>query len=519
MGETHFDPETCIRCTCEPSGTTNCINIPNCEPPDAGTEPDASVQPDQGFTGAADGSPNCSPLENRCLDERRAERCLPDGTLTVIECGETTRCVVDRCALPACEPGALFCVRGQRLHCGPDGYSFVNDDPCAPGEICADDGVCVNPQADVMLIVDTSSSMSRPVIEADPRPFPECEDPQAPHTRLGLVKLALRTLFQSDDALGLRLALQRFPQQPTATALCGPGHYEEDRLELDPDLRSLDADAFSALRARTLAVPFTRDGAPAIDALLRWTDFNERWGPLPDPCDTCPGLCIEGQCQGHLDPELRATGETPLGRSLFVAGETFRHEILREGRACVADADCQSPHYTCREGACHDPLYDCRPYVVVLFTDGAENFDPVDSFFHPVVQARRMNVGLHCEDDGDCLSPARCDANRCVVGRCEFDEGRGCQLDGDCENGPCLQDPPPPGGFGASPITHPGGRPAQLTVHVVDAVGGHIANRQTAWWGGGRYQQVQSLDVNGLLAALQPLLDTKGLVDRCVSAR
>ncbi|MCA9548288.1 MAG: hypothetical protein KC613_27985, partial [Myxococcales bacterium] len=433
VGEAEIDPLTCVRCECNADGTLGCINLPGCQPADAG--PDRGPRPDEGIAGGQDASPEaCTAEQNGCVDPMTARRCLPNGQLVELECVGEERCVLDRCARPICTPGELYCSLGRRKRCDETGFDGTPE-PCGDGHVCVEDR-CVDPQGDVLLVIDTSGSMLDPVAPPTPQDFPVCEDPDAPYTRIGLVKRALRELFASEAADGLRLAMQRFPQTTRSLGVCGPGHYQAaDTLPGHTEQPSLTRDQLSAGLPHILAVPFTADGSFPAQALDRWIDFDEQYGVISEDCVACPSdsQCVDGECVGHLEPELRAQGSTPLGRSLFYGSEYFRHFVLREGKACRADADCDSPHYTCQDGACHDPLYDCRPYVVILFTDGGESVDPEpDDLFNPVVQARRLNLGLDCADAGDCFAPAECLEGRCVTGRCQGAPTEGCLADADC---------------------------------------------------------------------------------------
>ena len=159
---------------------------------------------------------------------------------------------------------------------------------------------------------------------------------------------------------------------------------------------------------------------------MEWVDFDEVYDISETECTlslNCPSeagkaWCIGQKCAVLVEPELHATGGTPLGRSLFYAGEILRHLVVAEGRPCSADSDCGSPHYTCVEGACRDPYRACRPNLIVMFTDGGESFDNFpETFFHPQVQAKRLHYGLGCTSDADCLNGAAC-----VSGICELPE-------------------------------------------------------------------------------------------------
>ena len=234
-----------------------------------------------------------------------------------------------------------------------------------------------------------------------------------------------------------------------------------------------------------------------------------------------------------MDPELRGVGFTPIGKSLFYAGEYFRHQVLVEGKACMADADCASPHHTCVDGLCHDPLHECRPNVVVLLTDGGETEDrDSGTFFHPRAQAKRLHYGLGCAGDADCAGGATCQAGSCQPPLLPYPDGTQmcsvfgipCAADGDCISpctggqcpvtcGPARVDGMTQGEAGR--ITDQAGHPVSLTLHVVDASGVDGGNADLAAYGGGLHVSVDLVDVDALVQRLQPLLDTKTLLARC----
>jgi hypothetical protein len=281
-----------------------------------------------------------------------------------------------------------------------------------------------------------------------------------------------------------------------------------------------------------MAVPFSPNTTENdTAALLAWMDFTETIASTGTSCifgTDCPsGICDNGVCQEHDNPELRGIGATPLGKSLFYAGEYLRHFVLVEGQPCGTDSDCGSPNHTCVEGACHDPYAECRPTSIILFTDGIETVnDNLATFFHPRVQAKRLHFGLGCSSDADCLNEATC-----VSGICEPPAWLGlpekqcnsitmaCDSNADCPDFNCGKSLPCPGKCETTAIgvTSPAanhikdyqGNPLPITIHVVDASGYANGNALIATYGGGEHVSVAFDDLDQLVSQLTTLFDTK----------
>ena len=449
----------------------------------------------------------------------------------------------------ACDPATpVFCSAGQRFRCDPGNGDIVSE-PCALGEACVG-GQCVGIQGNVLLLVDTSTSMNavvgRDIYARDcvgagcPEwSWPACDDAAAPATRIARVKVALQRLFESDEAARLRMALQRFPQRGDDSPDCDDGYnwglraMEDHNNQTSTSLETW----FGANLGQVIAVPFSDGAEPPLDALNRWVDFTESTRPTAQACvnnwDCASNICEADRCLEVSDPELRGVGFTPIGKSLFYAGEYFRHRVLVEGKACSADADCASPHHTCVDGACHDPLHECRPNVVVLLTDGGETEDRDPSaYFHPRVQAKRLHTGLGCMVDADCAGDGTCIEGSCQPANIPYADGErmcsvygtACANDGDCiepcTNGQCAVTCGPARVSGATQgpagrITNYAGEPVSLTVHVVDASGVDRGNADIAAYGGGVQVGVDLADIDSLVERLRPLLDTKALLARC----
>ncbi len=429
-------------------------------------------------------------------------------------------------------------------------------------------------RANVVLLVDTSGSMNALIADGtDPADcvgdacpaweFPACDDPQAPQTRLGRAKVALQGLVRSEPAQVHRIALQRFPQTDGLLPIlithpsCGGGGWYRGHTEmLGPgDAHSLEADFLAERLPQFMAVPHGPHGETDTDEIVRWTDFEGDAEATERECSQqggghgqcAPGFCFwpDGVCYERTGPELRAVGQTPLGRSLFYAGEYFRHYVVKEGMPCGEDADCGSPDYRCEQGACRDPLVACRPNLVVLFSDGAETEeDDPDSFFNPRVQAKRFQFGLGCDGPDDCLSGARCSEGICLppvrpplpTRLCAGPPAdpavpgeRSCDEDADCPEYRCgALGQTCPGhcalsGFdydddeGFDTLTNPAGHRIRLTVHVIDASGHPSGNALLAAAGGGSHASVDFADPEVLVERFVTVLNLKADVSACLN--
>lgn len=535
-GQRVDDPDSCLSCVCV-GGEARCQPLPGCGPDatpglDAAPHPDAAMvtpDADAGDAGDAaieiDAGPLCTAADTRCLDAHTLRWCddADPAALALRErtCAEGERCLIDHCSPPLCAPGELLCRFGRRVRCDEAGFPSQLD-PCPAEQVCAE-GACIDPQPEVLLLVDTSGSMAEPVGPPGAvQPFPACEPPEAPFTRLGLVKTALTALFDAPEAEGLRMALMHFPQQAAPVPACPQGQYSPVDLPNMPNDLVFSADDLAQTLPLLMAVPFSADSLRADDRLRAWTNFEERVINTGRPCADCDpaGACRGDVCYEHTQPELRPIGGTPIGRSLFVAAEYVRQHLLREGAPCETAVDCGAPYYQCVDGRCHDPLGACRTRTVILFTDGGESYDndPAGPYYPPT-QAKRMNMGLMCAADVDCPLPAVCVDGQCHQGTC-FDDLRPCLDDTGCpQGGPCGQPQSPtprPRGPLSGLLTHPDGSTARLTVSVVDSSATAL-NQHIAEWGGGRYLHVRNFSVAGLVEAFRPLfVDAKDQALRCV---
>ena len=455
----------------------------------------------------------------RCGPEGERERCdrpeqsadgsLSGGFFEPMPCPPLHVCVPDgavdaSCEYQICTPGLTRCVSPTTAEtCNLYGTAF-DAESCGPGWACSA-GACEPIRHNVLLLFDTSTSMFE-FSEGAGYPtegqyvYPTCEVEGLPMTRFDLAK----TIFAENivDAVGefSHFALQRFPQRahPGRVPTCVTGHY----VSTDTDMMSGDDGTmdtslepwFSENRGEVLVVPFaTSLSLDNTDQLLQWLDFKESLRATDTTClrhSDCPNdgcrpdpLTSSNRCFVHDEPELRMGGNTPLGKSLFYAGEYFRRWVLIDGKACSSDAECPSAGYVCEAGACRDPYASCRDNVIVLFTDGEENlFQDKDAFFSPQAQAKRLAFGLHCDEDADCRGGASC---------VSLNEVGYCAPPGDTISGaPHLP------GSGYDALERPDGTPISIRTTVVNLTkgkGGNVnPNATIARWGGGELVEVSS---------------------------
>lgn len=504
----------------------------------------------------------CTKGEATCASLTSTKKCSADGsTFTEVACSGDSVCFGGICWDPICEPGEVAgCDGPKQLRCNSLGIEWVGL-PCPAGQACQS-GSCRDVAPNVLILMDTSGSMNwRTDIVGSPAPcagaacdppwsFPNCDSGNLPRTGIGKAKRALADLFVSPVTANLRLALQRFPQVPfsadffTGTSpTCDTGGLwasagQDSLISGDNGARvTSEGSWFTQQISQILPVPFAVDAQTNLGELARWVDFIEQTTPGGASCTVSPqcpagSVCLNNTCQAMSNPELRAVGATPLGKSLFYAGEVFRHRVLIQGKPCANTAACGSPHHVCIAGTCHDSLADCRENIVIVFTDGEETQNVhVTDFFHPRVQAKRLHFGLGCGGDADCVGGARCDQGVCRPPKGAVDEEAMV-----CETGdlPCssVADCPDPcaswtgcqglctragidlvEGSGADVLRDGRGAPVSLTIHVVDASGVPGANRLIGEYGGGSHFSIDLSDSNAILDVLTTIIgDTKAEV-------
>ena len=443
------------------------------------------------------------------------------------------------CAPIVCDAGIQECLDFHTVSmCNATGTAETTY-PCPASTVC-EWGSCSIPRPVVLVVFDTSSSMwaypdggvpelCEPLGKPCVAPWPECEANTGGLTLMARSKLAFSALFES-FANKVHFGLLRFPQRtaPQSPPQCKSGHHlGMSTLTADPSERatSLDDHAgwFPTNLAESVVVPVSSTDIDNLPEIQTWFDFSESLSPPGAACDAsipCPeaGACVQGACTTHADPELRAAGQTPLGRTLFYAGEYLRHRVAVDGRACANASDCATPFHACVEGVCEDPGRICRPFVIIVFTDGSESVDkPLDNWFNPRNQAHRFQFGLGCTTDEDCLSSASCVEGACAApgappgGKSCQSSGSFCQQDADCgEAGLCVSnalnyiDPE-----GTQQLVAGDGTPIVVSVHVV-TVGSKAAEASLiAAHGGGTFAQITDADHAALVDALSSIVSAK----------
>ncbi len=337
----------------------------------------------------------------------------------------------DAAEVVSCTPGTQTCQGIKLATClgGGDGYSVS---ACFPGTACFN-GACKAVGANLIIAFDTSGSMSTDVTNkagvkncASYDPWPKCEYDATKYpngcTRIGVSKGVFKQALAKLDDQVTHLALFKFPQtvDNVGSKSCDSGSYSgQDTVSGDNGEQGVDSTTswFNKNFGEVLAVPY-----PGVSG------FNSK---------AAIGKWMDGTESQPSDPELRADGGTPLGKTLFYVGEYLRNKVIVDGKKCSADADCGSVNYLCQNGACLDPARSCRDTVVVLFTDGGESSS--NTYFGPWVQAKRLSTGLGCVTDSDCVGGATCQqVFQCSktgtgwTGSKESVDDKPCGIDADC---------------------------------------------------------------------------------------
>lgn len=477
----------------------------------------------------------CVPGEGTCLAPTLAATCLEDGEAwDETQCSEGYACNAGVCVETICTPGDYTCEKGLKVQCSPNGSGWFKA-PCPPGQGCFDDQ-CKPIQHNMLVVFDTSGSMASigfldtvPCICAScsAQPYPACEDANCPVSKLGMSKHVFNKFFSAEQIGAVALTLTRFPiriKNPPVTKCndvfsMGRGYYGLGMMDSswmtgdDGSHVTADGSWFDKYIYEILSVspPKTWEEDNLGQAQL-WVNFNEEVGPTQTPCmmpGDCPGgFCAQNEgisvCWYHTDPELRAIGNTPLGRSMFYAGEVYRKLVMPDGKPCGEDADCNNRNYFCAsDGTCKDPFAPCRSNMILLFTDGVEEPPTQPSeFFNPRVQAKRFRYGLGCGNDEDCWDGAT------------------------CGGGLCKDYPHPYTGTNTVPMNSEtpwrlqnyNGDAIRITTHVIDMSEGEGAttNMQIAEDGGGTYYHPDQIDPDELLEQMLMLLDIKQNLADCV---
>jgi len=463
---------------------------------------------------------DCLVFDTRCNpNTRRHETCQPTevvegelvtgGVFEPSPCKATEACFEDPntgdalCERIICEPLEFSCNPddlNEQRQCGPFGVKWFPK-TCSAGKMCSE-GTCREIRSNVLLIFDTSGSMvdiklpdgdclTNPTVPCL-TDFPECDQTVAPLTPMDLAKQVFTAGILDAVDQNATFALQRFPMRQAANrpGSCRGGWYAatpDGVMTGDDNSRTTEPGGwFDANLGQVVVTRFpTRPDGSTTDELLKWLDRDEQLTTTSQSCSSdldCDSLLCEStmdgqRCVTHLEPELRGDGGTPLGKSLFYAGEYLRRFVLVDGKPCVESADCGSANYSCQDGQCVDEVADCRRPTIVLFTDGGESTPP-EEFFKAAMQAKRLRYGLGCQTHDDCASGAQCGS------------------EGYClptEPGPVLTDFV--AGDGHEVVRAPNGKPLGIRVHVVNLdPNSSVASASIAAHGGGLLFDVSTDD-------------------------
>jgi hypothetical protein len=380
-----------------------------------------------------------------------------DGTETsaVPDAADAGDIAVDAPQPVSCTPGTKSCKGAKLLTCGTKGDGWIESN-CFPGTTCVLQkeaaglmaGVCKAVSNNLIIMFDSSGSMTVQVKKKNSNEYvcaagsyntwPTCEYDAAKFpmgcTRMGVSKWVFKQALAKIDTASTRIALFKFPQKVSNFGQsCANGAYSGVSF-LDGEPIGAGApqtiqpkpgatDYYWNNLAQTLCVPFPKDQVTVATLkadILKWMDGTE---------------------QQPNDPELRATGGTPIGKTLFYIGEYIRHVVVVDGKPCAVSADCGNVNYECVAGKCKDPSRSCRDTAVVLFTDGGESDD--NTYFAPRVQAKRLAFGLGCDDDQDCVGGSVCQAFKaCDKAQMYPDQMPLCTVDQDCAAPPFKGDKP-----------------------------------------------------------------------------
>jgi hypothetical protein len=495
----------------------------------------------------------CTPGDASCVGDS-IQLCRADGQgFWQVTCEEGQTCFGGQCIESECTPGETECLGYQVRKCLPNGTYMVND--CSAGHECLND-ICEPMRHRVLVVFDTSGSMAwfpgtneAPKIcgvEPDDQciqPWPACEDADNPLTTMGISKSVFGNFFaETDNAL---FALNRFPQIPSASSAVCEGGFNDWSNTMTGDDESMSVPLgehtwFDENLREINVVSFPPTGAQSnVNDLIEWVDSTEWMVETETQCtsykDCDNGACLgltptKKTCQAFANPELRATGWTPLGKSLYYAGEYMRRSVVVDGKPCAVDIDCGSPGYYCSEaGTCFDPFRECRLNVIVLFTDGVETEYPIPTqYFNPILQAKRLRLGLGCETDADCSNMDTCRKDP------ENPAEYGCYATSCHEEGYCTNDLIESDAAGALDVQlgisedrlrDYNGNGLEIIVHVVDA---SIAtqeqseatlnnNRLIALYGGGDHIVIDLDDPPDFLAKLKQTVDFKQVLTECAA--
>ncbi|GEM_PF-1262744 len=356
----------------------------------------------------------------------------------VEDCAKTDQaCVGGKCIEKGCTAGTVQCTKGASadtaLICkdpkkGIEAQPCADKDPCTydlckPGVGCANPpkpdgiacgagkwcyaGTCTMRTSNLAIIFDTSGSMAFnvPGKLCWKQKWPKCLPPHKQCSRMGVSKNVFTKALAHINIAQTRMAMFRFPQlvlDPKKTTSPKPPYFK-------PPEVTCKIGHYMGYQDMT---DHTKEQSVGPTSTWYWKNLNEiLCVPFPKTDKDNPKIemarWMDGKETYLEEPEFRAIGGTPIGKTLFYVGEYLRNVVVIDGKTCKADADCGNPNYVCKDAKCHDPMRACRDTTVVIFTDGGEVNKP-NQFFSPWVQAKRLAYGLHCKQDHDCVGGAKC---------------------------------------------------------------------------------------------------------------
>ncbi|MBM4373034.1 MAG: hypothetical protein FJ098_15375, partial [Deltaproteobacteria bacterium] len=250
----------------------------------------------------------CVPGKMACKDPSTAQECDPEGEAWIEEpCGEGEACAAGVCQPVICVPGETGCDGFLVQECDPAGVGWFKY-ACPPGFGCYVDE-CLPIRSNLLVIFDTSSSMwsigfgdTVPCIcpsGCSAKPFPACEDPLCPRSRLGLSKYVFGQFFNAEEIQSVNLVVTHFPMRIKYPPVLecnnlfamGRGWFGLDIMASDfmtgddGSHETPDGSWFEDYLYEILAVPFASSWFdPTLEQAQLWVDFDEQVGPTDEPC-------------------------------------------------------------------------------------------------------------------------------------------------------------------------------------------------------------------------------------------
>lgn len=182
-------------------------------------------------------------------------------------------------------------------------------------------------------------------------------------SRMLAAKLALQNVVNANAGI-LDFGLERYAEDPTCPNTTNPAYCCNSQTNAATRGRCQGVDNYTDIPNSGTTDDLTYNGScgtpdqggrvlvspgPASSTqLLPWVDFVE---------DFCSSTNAVGG--PPRNPELRGSGNTPLGRAVTTARESWYRPVYTDSR-------------TAGTQPLDDSLIDCRPYVLVVMTDGVD---------------------------------------------------------------------------------------------------------------------------------------------------